>query len=92
MTTTFERVQGILGKKYSLAAETITPESTLESLGLDSLDLIELLFDVEDEFQIRIPQDGGSALKTATVQDIVDSIEKLVSPETPIDPAAGQVT
>lgn len=90
MTTTFERVQAILEKKYSLKAETITPESTLESLGLDSLDLIEVLFDVEDEFQIRIPQDGGSALKTATVQDIVDSIEKLVSPEAPVQPAAGQ--
>jgi acyl carrier protein len=90
MTTIFEKVQEILGKKYSLAPESITKDSTLESLGLDSLDLIELLFDVEDEFQIRIPQDGGSALKTATVQDIVDSIQKLVSPETPIHLAGGQ--
>jgi acyl carrier protein len=90
MTTTFERIQTILVKKYSLAPETITPESTLESLGLDSLDLIELLFDVEDEFQIRVPQDGGSALKTATVQDIIDSIEKLVPREPTIQPAGGQ--
>jgi acyl carrier protein len=80
--TPFERVQAVLMKKYSLAADAITPESTLESLGLDSLDLIELLFDVEDEFGIRIPQDGGAALKTATIQDIIDSVQKLV-PETP---------
>jgi acyl carrier protein len=83
MTTIFERVQSIVAKKYSLDAGTITPESTLESLGLDSLDLIELLFDVEDEFQIRVPQDGGSALKTATVQDIVRSIQKLIPEEAP---------
>jgi acyl carrier protein len=78
MLTPFERVQTVLAKKYSLPPETISPESTLESLGLDSLDLIELLFDVEDEFGIRIPQDGGSALKTATIQDIIDSVQKLV--------------
>ena len=83
MATIFERVQAIVAKKYSLDPSVITPESTLESLGLDSLDLIELLFDVEDEFQIRVPQDGGSALKTATVEDIVESIRKLVPEESP---------
>ena len=60
--TPFDRIRAVLAKKYSLAPETISPDSTLESLGLDSLDLIELLFDVEDEFGIRIPQDGGIAV------------------------------
>jgi acyl carrier protein len=81
MMTIFERLQAIVAKKYSLDPATITPESTLESLGLDSLDLIELLFDVEDDFGIRVPQDGGSALKTATIQDIVESIRSLVPEE-----------
>jgi len=81
--TPFERVQAVLAKKYSLAPDAISPESTLESLGLDSLDLIELLFDVEDEFGIRIPQDGGAALKTATIQDIIDSVQKLVPKTAP---------
>jgi acyl carrier protein len=83
MATIFERVQAIAAKKYSLDPATITPESTLESLGLDSLDLIELLFDVEDEFNIRVPQDGSSALKTATIADIVESIRKLIPEEMP---------
>ena len=85
--TPFERVQAVLAKKYSLAPDAISPQSTLESLGLDSLDLIELLFDVEDEFGIRIPQDGGTALKTATIQDIIDSVQKLL-PETAPEPIA----
>lgn len=87
MPTPFERVQAILEKKYSLAPETVSPESTLESLGLDSLDLIELLFDVEDEFKIRVPQDGGAALKTTTIQDIIDSVETMVA-NAPAEPAA----
>ena len=87
MTTTFERVQSILMKKFSVAQELITPEATLETLGLDSLDLIEVLFEVEDEFNIRVPQDGGAALKATTLQDIVNSIETLV-PHAAVEPAA----
>ena len=37
--TPFERVQAVLAKKYSLAPDAISPDSTLESLGLASLDL-----------------------------------------------------
>ncbi len=81
MASTFERLQTILTNKFSVPAEKINPDAALDSLGLDSLDLIEVLFEVEEEFNIRIPQDGGSALRTATVQDIVDSIEKMLALE-----------
>lgn len=79
MATTFERVRAILEKEYSLPQDRITPETTLEGLGLDSLDLIELLFEVEEQFDIRVPQDGAAALKLATVQNIVDSIDQVLS-------------
>ena len=77
MPTAFEKVQKILTTKFSVPPELITPEATLESLKLDSLDLIEVLFEVEEEFNIRVPQDGATAIRTATVQDIIDNIEKL---------------
>ena len=83
MSSTFERLRELMDKKYHLKADGVSPDSTLESLGLDSLDLIELLFEVEDEFHIRVPQDGGSALRTAKVQDIVDSIDRLLAESTP---------
>ena len=79
MNTTFDRLQNLIANRRSIEPATITPQSTFESLGLDSLDLIELLFDVEDEFKIRIPQDGGSALRTVTVQDIVNSIDGILN-------------
>ena len=90
MATTFESVQNILADKYSVPKETITPESTLESLGLDSLDLIELMFEVEDAFNIRVPQEAGTAFKAATVQDIVDNIEKLIEQGGATPVAGGQ--
>ena len=79
MSSTFERLQSLLQEKYSIEPERVTPETTFESLNLDSLDLIEMLFEVEDEFNIRVPQDGGSALRVAKVQDIVDSIDRMLA-------------
>ncbi len=89
MTKIFETVQAILVKKYSLPIESIKPESTLESLKLDSLDLVETLFEVEDEFHIRVPQDGIMDLEIATVQDIVNIINKLVAQQMPVQLAGG---
>jgi len=90
MATIFESVQDILADKYSVPKETVTPESTLESLGLDSLDLIELMFEVEDAFNIRVPQEAGTALKAATVQDIVENIQKLIDQGGATPVAGGQ--
>jgi acyl carrier protein len=81
--STFERFANILTGKFSVVPGVITPEAKLEDLGLDSLDLIEVIFEVEETFEIRIPQDGGSALKTVTVQDIVTSIDELIAAEGP---------
>lgn len=78
MTTTFETLKQLMLKKYSLDEDRITPEATLESLALDSLDVIELLFDVEDAFKIRIPQEAGPSLRSATVQDVVNSIDQII--------------
>ncbi len=79
MTTTLEQVKEIMASKYSLPIDSITPESTLESLKLDSLDLIETLFDVEDQFHIRIPQDRKGETPIVTVKDICDVIDKLIA-------------
>ena len=74
--TVFDKVQAVITKKFSVPAENIRLDSTLERLGLDSLDLIDALFEIEDEFNVRLPQDA-SGVKTATIRDVVDSIEKL---------------
>ena len=82
MSETFATLETFLKTKYKIEPENVTPDATLESLGLDSLDLIELLFEVEDEFNIRVPQDGGSALKMTKVQDVVDSIDRILASST----------
>ena len=72
MPTTAETLKKILVEKFSVAEENIRPEATMDTLGLDSLDMIEVLFEVEEAFDIRVPQDGG-AIRTATVQQFMDT-------------------
>ncbi len=54
---TFEAIAGILAEKFQVEASLVHADATLESLGLDSLALMEFVFAVEDHFDVRIPED-----------------------------------
>ena len=59
-----------------ISADSITPQSeVVKDLGADSLDVVELMMDLEDEYGITLPE--GDVEKIKTVQDIVDMMEKL---------------
>ena len=71
----FEKVRAMLAKQLNLPAEKITLESDIiKDLGADSLDVVELLISLEDDYGISIPEDDIAGVKT--VKDIVDMIEK----------------
>lgn len=72
--TTLERIEKLFVDKLELNRDLVTPESTLESFGIDSLDKIEFLFSLEDEFKIKIPE---SEVKIDTVQDVVNMVDRL---------------
>jgi acyl carrier protein len=74
--TTLEILQDLLVKDHSLTREQLTPEAELSTLGIDSLALIELMFQVEDHFGISLPADKMPAL--ATVGDVVTFIDGLL--------------
>ncbi len=52
---TLERVRSLFQKNYDFPVERLQPEANIESIGLDSLDKIEFLFDLEKEFNVKIP-------------------------------------
>jgi acyl carrier protein len=56
MTTTYERLTKILVEQYKIDAERLTPQQSLAELGLDSLSMVELLFMIEDEFAVKLPE------------------------------------
>jgi acyl carrier protein len=74
--TTLERLQQLFVAHFDYKIEELAATTTLENLGLDSLDVIEFMFDIENEFDIRIPD---RQFKVATIQDMVDALDRFIS-------------
>ena len=71
---TLEKVREIIAKQLSVKLETVTDDSNIaEDLGADSLDLVEILMSLEDEFGISIPDEAIPEIKT--IKDVVAFIE-----------------
>lgn len=70
----FEKVKSIIADKLSVDEENITMESAfVEDLGADSLDIVELIMSLEDEFELEIPDEEAEGI--ITVGDIVEYIK-----------------
>ena len=69
----FEKVAIIIAKTASCNIEDIKPDSNLEALGIDSLKAITVLFELEEAFDIEIPNELISSI--TTVSDILDKLE-----------------
>jgi acyl carrier protein len=86
-----DRVIQAIQKVKSNAVVTI--DSTFESLGVDSLDAIEILFEVEEDFQVSVPTEAVKKMRN--VRDVVTGIEQLLASKNPAPatssppPAAG---
>lgn len=71
----FEKVKSILVEELDLDAEEVTLESNIkEDLGADSLDMVDLIMSIEDEFEIKVAESDAASIKT--VGDIVNYIEQ----------------
>lgn len=71
----FEKVRDILCEQLEQNADTVTMESlVMEDLGADSLDVVDIVMSIEDEFEIEVPDEVIENVKT--VGDIVKFVEK----------------
>ena len=69
----FEKISALIADQLGIDVETIKPESRLiEDLKADSLDVVEMIMSMEDEFDIQIPDEDLVTLKT--IQDAVDYV------------------
>ena len=77
--TTLQKLQVILKDDFGIAPEVLRPDADLAALDIDSLSMIEILFEVEDEFRITIPSEPASWRdQILTVGDLVDYVDRLV--------------
>ncbi|WP_341525043.1 acyl carrier protein [Nostoc sp. UHCC 0302] len=74
-TANFEKVKKVIADQLEVAPEKIVPEARFtDDLQADSLDLVELVMALEEEFEVEIPDEDAE--KILTVQDAADYINK----------------
>jgi len=76
-----EKVIATLASVKRIPAESITLQTNLQEMGIDSLDVFSLLFELENAFKISIPDDDVRSIKT--VNDIVEGVKKLLAAAPP---------
>lgn len=76
MASTEDRVKDIIVEQLGVDRDEVTPEASfIEDLGADSLDTVELVMALEEEFDIEIPDE--EAEKISTVGEAIEHIKKL---------------
>ena len=68
----FEKLANYAAKQLELDIDDITPDSTFESLGIDSLDVVEMIMDLETELGVELEMEDQ---KIATFQELADFVE-----------------
>ena len=68
----YEKLVSYASKQLELNPEEITPESTFESLGIDSLDIVEMIMDLESELGVELEMEDQ---KITTFQELADFVE-----------------
>jgi acyl carrier protein len=84
-------VRTIIAKSLKIPIERLTPDARLDEMGAESLDVIEIVFDLEEKFNISIPfkADEGTSLKVpgkngtedmefSTVGDLANAVQRLI--------------
>lgn len=73
--STFERVKKVVVEQLDVAEDEVTPQASfIDDLGADSLDVVELVMGLEEEFDVNIPDEDAE--KITTVQEAVDYIDE----------------
>ena len=75
-----QRVLKCIATSKRIPVEQVTIDSEFEQLGIDSMDAVEILFALENEFDISIPDEEARSVRN--VQQMAEGVEKLVAAKT----------
>ena len=76
-SNTAQRVIAVIAKTQHIPAESVAIDSTFEQLKIDSLDGINIVFAIEEEFQVEIPDEAAREIRS--VGDVVAGVDKLLA-------------
>ncbi len=73
----FDKVKAVVVEQLGVSEDQVTPDASyIDDLGADSLDTVELVMSLEEEFNTEIPDDDAE--KLVTIKSTVDYIEKMI--------------
>ena len=72
--TTADRIRTLLAKDYKIDPEKLTAEAPLDELGIDSIGVAELMFNIESEFKLTLPQEQMSLRTFGDVTGYIDGL------------------
>jgi acyl carrier protein len=72
-----QRVRTVIASTQRIPVEKITVDSSFEELGIDSMDGVNILFALENEFDITIPDDAARQIRN--VRQMIDGVERLIA-------------
>jgi len=75
-----DKIKGLIAEHFGIDLEKLTPETEVASFGIDSLAMIEFMFQMEEKFNIRM---ADSRAPLVTVADVVAEIERAVREQQP---------
>jgi len=78
MSDVAERISAIIAKEVSIDPSEVKPESTLEDLKIESIDLVQIMFAIEEEFDIYLAE-ADVGFDVENVGQVVDAVEQLVA-------------
>jgi acyl carrier protein len=81
MSSVQDTVFDIIARESGIDRERITPDATLKALEIQSLDAVQIIFEIEDHFKITKP-DRDPNFDTESVKGLVDAVEQLVAGQT----------
>ena len=72
---TFEKICSLINERFDISETVLSPETTWEEIGVDSIDLVDLISEIEDTFDISVPDEAIEDLRT--IGDVATFVETL---------------
>jgi acyl carrier protein len=84
MADVLDEVRHIISKHTPVGVEALTPETRLDAIGVESIDLVEIMFEIEERFKIEVPHNTNteSRLEFTTVGQIAEGVSSLLAKST----------
>jgi acyl carrier protein len=89
MSSVQETIFSIISKEAGVDLAKITPDSTLKELEIQSLDAVQIIFEIEDQYKITLP-DRDPNFDTESVRGLVEAVDRLLAEKAAAAPPATQ--